>query len=213
MGREWIMTGKELTINPWDIKKRSSLTSELIRKIIHMLIGFVPLFAARDLQTTIYVVALGLFAYTFNEYLRYKGKRSCSLVSRITELASRERDRGHFVLGPSTLLLGVLFALVFFPHPASALAIYALAFGDGLASLVGKVWGRIGPSYLGGKTLEGSFACFLAVYLASLGVLHDVGSALLTAVFATFLEAIPLKDYDNILIPLGTGLFTFFLLG
>jgi phytol kinase len=207
------MLGKEITIKTVMTGKKSSLSNELIRKVIHMLVGFVPFFAQRNLPLTISVVAFGLFFYGFNEYFRFKGKSNFAPVSRITELASRERDKGHFVLGPLTLALGVLLALVFFPHPASTLAIYALAFGDGLASLVGKVWGRSFIPFLRGKTFEGSLACFAAIYLSSYYVLNHMGKAFVLALFATLLEAIPLKDYDNIIIPLGTGIFSLFLLG
>ena len=36
--------------------------------------------------------------------------------------------------------------------------------------------------------------------------MHNPQIALVTAVSATFLEALPLKDLDNVVIPLGTGL-------
>lgn len=208
------MPGKSLALNTAVIdRKHYSFANELIRKSIHMLIALVPFFASLNLSLTTYVVAFGLFTYSLNEYFHYRHKRSFSPLSWITELASRERDKGHFVLGPLTLLLGVLLALIFFPHPASSLAIYALAFGDGLASLVGKVWGKTKFPFLNDKTLEGSFACFSAVYLSSYFVLHSMGQALMTALFATLLEAIPLKDYDNIIIPLGTGIFALVMLG
>ena len=208
------MPVRSLTISATVIdKKQYSLANELLRKSIHMLIALVPFFASLNLMMTIWVVVFGLFSYTFNEYFRYKHKRNFSPVSWITELASRERDKGHFVLGPLTLLLGVLLALIFFPHPASTLAIYALAFGDGLASLVGKVWGRAVVPFLHGKTLEGSLACFGAVYLSSFLVTRNLVDAFLLALFTTLLEAIPLRDYDNVIIPLGTGFFAYFLLG
>ena len=208
------MPGRSLTISATVIdKKHYSLANELLRKSIHMLIALVPFFASLNLKLTISVIAFGLFGYSFNEYFRFKQWTNFSPVSRVTELASRERDKGHFVLGPLTLLAGVLLALIFFPHPASTLAIYALAFGDGLASVIGKIWGRTVFPFLHGKTLEGSLACFGAVYLSSFLVLHHVGRALLIALFTTFLEAIPLKDYDNVIIPIGTGLFALFMIG
>ncbi|MDC7218798.1 MAG: SEC59/DGK1/VTE5 family protein [Spirochaetales bacterium] len=208
------MPVRSLTINATVIdRKHYALGNELLRKSIHMLIGLVPFFASKNLYLTVIVVAIGLFSYTFNEYFHAKHKKNFSPISRITELASRDRDKGHFVMGPLTLLSGVLLALIFFPHPASALAIYALAFGDGLASLVGKVWGKTRIPFIKDKTLEGSLACFGAVFLASFHVLHDILLAFEVALFATLLEAIPLKDYDNVIIPLGTGIFSLFLLG
>jgi phytol kinase len=209
------MSERSLAINNLAVmdRKRFTFANEFFRKSIHMLIGFVPFLASKHLNFTIYAVVLALFLYSLNEYLHFTGKRNFLLISWVTELASRDRDKGHFVLGPLTLFTGVLISLLVFSPPYSTLAIYALAFGDGLASLVGKVWGKTVLPFFNGKTLEGSLACFVAVYLASFYVLHDFLKALIIAVFATLLEAVPLRDFDNIIIPIGTGLFSIFLLG
>ena len=59
-----------------------------------------------------------------------------AVVSGLTVAAARPGDAG-FVLGPATLGLGAMLALLLYPLPASAIAIYALAFGDAAASVVG----------------------------------------------------------------------------
>jgi dolichol kinase len=45
-----------------------------------------------------------------------------------------------------------MLSLLLYPDPAASIAIYALAFGDGLASLVGKLVGRIRPASLWGRS-------------------------------------------------------------
>jgi dolichol kinase len=65
--------------------------------------------------------------------------------------------------------------------------------------------GRLRPALLRGKSVEGSLACFAAVFLCSLAASGSVRTALITAAAATAAEALPLKDWDNIVIPLASG--------
>jgi dolichol kinase len=179
--------------------------TEILRKSIHFLIGFSPLLAGLNYPITVILLLTGVLGYIKMENLRLAGIR-VPLVSSLTDMASRSRDRGRFVLGPVTLGLGALLALILYPSPAAAIAVYALAFGDGFASLAGKLLGRIRPAFLRGKSLEGCAACFFAVLIAARMVSHDYRIALAAAFTAMLTEALPLEDYDNLVLPLAVGL-------
>jgi len=178
--------------------------TEIIRKSIHFLIALTPFMAALNRPFTMSVLMIGTLSYAYLETLRLLGTH-IPLVSSITNMASRSRDKGHFVMGPVTLGLGALLALLLYPSPAASIAIYALAFGDGFASLIGKFFGRIRPACMNGKSIEGSFACFIAVFIVSHRVSYDYRIAFIAALSATLIEALPLDDFDNILIPLTVG--------
>jgi dolichol kinase len=195
----------ELTLNtvPWE--KFRELRTEIVRKSIHFLIALSPLMASYNRLFTMLFLMAGTLFYVYLESLRLAGIR-VPVVSALTSAASRFRDRDGFVLGPVTLGLGALLALFFYPPPAAAIAIYALAFGDGLASLAGKLFGRIRPRFLFGKSLEGSSACFIAVFIAAFRVSGDPGVSFAAALTAASVEALPLEDIDNIAIPLAVGL-------
>jgi dolichol kinase len=182
-----------------------TIQKEFVRKSIHLMIALVPTLAAWNYKLTVSLLIVGILVYTYAEYLRGKGQR-VPIISDLTALASRDRDKGHFVLGPVTLGIGALSALLLYPHPAASIAIYALAFGDGLSSLSGKLFGGVQIPLTGGKTLAGSFTCFISVLTAGLFISQQPLSILLVALTATFLEALPSKDLDNIIIPMGTGL-------
>lgn len=182
----------------------SVLQRELLRKGIHLFIACVPSLAAINSQLTFLLVGFGTLFYTGAEILRINGRRVI-LVSAITEFASRERDRGKIVLGPVTLGLGAMAALYFYPEPAAALAIYALAFGDGLSSLFGRLFGSVAMPFFPEKTTIGSLTCFTAVFLVTYGVIGSFPKACVIAAVATLIELLPLKDLDNLAIPLGTG--------
>ncbi|MFW5800693.1 MAG: diacylglycerol/polyprenol kinase family protein [Spirochaeta sp.] len=188
------------------IRMGYDLQRELLRKMIHMLIALVPTIVLLiGVGPTIALLASGIIVYTYAEAQRLRGY-SVFLISRLTQMASRERDFGHFVLGPVSLGLGALLALLFYPYPAAALAIYALAFGDGISSVVGKLFGKIRIPGTGGKTVAGSLSCFFAILAVSAVLLNNPVHALGIAVAGTALEALPTKDFDNILLPMGVGL-------
>jgi len=177
---------------------------ELVRKSIHLMVGFVPTLAAFNLNLTLGLLASGTLMYALSESLRMSGI-DVPVVSRVTALAARRRDSGKYVMGPVTLGLGALLSLLFYPNPAASIAIYALAFGDGLSSLVGKLFGTVRLPFTGGKSLEGSLTCLVAVFVASMAVRGEILPSLGIAVFATAVEAMPLKDLDNIALPVLTG--------
>ena len=178
---------------------------EIVRKSLHLLIALVPLLASVSVPVTLSLLAAGTLFYTFAEASRRRGN-PVFVVSDITLIASREMDRGRFVLGPITLGLGAMLALILYPEPAASIAIFALAFGDGFASLVGKL--ARGPKIPGlrGKTFSGSLACLASVFLMTLRLTGKPVESIIIASTATIMEAIPTGDFDNLLVPFGVGL-------
>jgi dolichol kinase len=189
-----------------------TLRGEIIRKALHLLIALVPLLASFNLEATASLLAAGTLFYVFAEKMRTAG-RPVFIVSDLTVLASRESDRGRFVIGPVTLGLGAMLALLLYPSTAAAIAVYALAFGDGLASLAGKLFQTARIPGTRGKTIAGSLACFVAVLLSCLRLTGSPLKALLLALAATALEMIPVRDFDNLILPVGTGFLATLLLG
>ena len=178
--------------------------TEIFRKSIHILIAAVPFLAAIHTPITLFIVAAGTLLYTIAEFFRTNG-HEVFIISKITLLASRNQDRGHFVLGPVTLGIGAMLALLLYPEPAATIAIFALAFGDSISSLVGKVYGNIRIPFTGGKTFAGSFACLLVVSFITYRITGNAGMAILIGAVAAFLEALPSRDLDNVIMPVGTG--------
>jgi dolichol kinase len=184
---------------------RDEIVIELVRKSIHLLIAFTPLLLSISKPLTLVLLASGIAAFAGFEALRMRGIR-IPIISALTEKAARKRDAGRFVKGPITLGLGALLsALLFEPIPASA-AIYILAFGDGFSSLVGKLFGRVKMPLTRGKSVEGSLTCFIVSMLSAYAVSGKLGASAAVAAFATIVEALPTKDWDNIILPLAAGL-------
>ncbi len=182
------------------------VSAEFLRKGIHLLIAAVPLIASISFRFATTLLWMGIVVFALAEMLRLEGK-DVPFISKITRIVARRGGSRKFIVAPITLALGALFSLYLFPEPVAALAIYALAFGDGFAGLIGKMYGRIKIPFSGGKTLIGSTACFTAVFLISMFLLKQPFHALTIASMATLLEALPLKDFDNFVIPTGLGFF------
>ena len=181
------------------------LQTELIRKSIHLSIALVPVMVGFvGTGVTLALLATGTVVYTYAETQRHAGV-TVPMISRITALSSRQQDANRFVLGPVTLGVGAMLALLLYPGPAASIAIYALAFGDGLASLVGKLFGRVQLPGTGGKTLEGSAACAIAVGIATHAIVPSP-VVVVVALVATLLEALPTGDADNLILPTGVGI-------
>jgi dolichol kinase len=178
--------------------------TEAVRKSIHFLIALSPGMAALNYPLTVLALMTGVLGYTFMEMLRLSGV-SIPVVSTLTAMASRPKDIGVFVLGPVTLGIGALLTLLLFPSPAACIGIYALAFGDGFAGFIGKLFGRIRPAFLFGKSIEGSAACFTATFISAYLVSHNYTVSVAAAITAMAVEALPLEDYDNISLPLIVG--------
>jgi dolichol kinase len=172
---------------------------------MHFLIALCPGMVAINYSFTVLVLMAGILGYTFMEYLRLSGIK-VPVISSLTSMASRSKDMGHFVMGPVTLGMGALLALLLYPSPVAAIAIYALAFGDGFASLAGKFFGELRPAFLFGKSIEGSLVCFSAVFISSYVVSGSVQISTAAALTAMIVEALPLEDYDNLALPVTVGL-------
>ena len=185
-------------------KRFYTIAKELFRKTIHMGTALVPLvlYYSKTLIVSLLIAAIVLYSIT--EILRLSGK-SVPVVSKITEAASRKRDDNRFVLGPITLCAGVLLTVLFFDFKTAMAGIFALAFGDGLASLGGKLIGQCVIPFTQGKTAAGSLTCFIAIFLSSFAVFGSVTLSISVAALGMFIELLPLKDFDNLIIPVAVS--------
>jgi phytol kinase len=118
--------------------------------------------------------------------------------------------------------IGVLVACFWFlqqPHYA-ALGILVMAWGDGLAALIGQRFGKHKYNLFGKqKSWEGSLAMTIASYIVSNSILLSVQGntwqtwviSLIVALVAATLETFSFLGIDNLTVPLGSAALAFFL--
>ncbi len=186
------------------MKDSKTILKELFRKSIHICSASLPWFFLHYYWYTVYGLYIIVVLYYFCEIARLEG-HPVPVVSLITETASRSRDECKFVLGPVTLVFGIVLAALLLPPECAKIGIFALAFGDGLASLGGKLFGRIKIPHTGGKTLEGSLTCFIAVFASTYIITRLSIVSLIVALVSMLIEVLPLGDWDNMIIPTLAG--------
>lgn len=185
---------------------------ELTRKVVHIGAGNVILFAWRfEIPAVIGISAAAIAAII-------------ALLSYFFPILPSINSVGRKSLGTFfyALSIGILVAS-FFPETPyyAAIGILNMAWGDGLAALVGQNFGRHPYQVLGKKkSWEGSATMAGISYLISLSILLFVFGnywqiwliSLIVAFVATSSEAISQWGIDNLTVPIVSGSLSFFLI-
>ena len=182
---------------------------ELVRKSVHMSVGLIA-FAVRPLGPMGSALAAAA-AVVMN----------LTLLPRIGRIMwrSHESESGKapgFVFYPLAVLLLVL---AFWRHIEVAAAVWGiLAFGDGMASVVGMALGRAKLPWNPKKSWAGTLAHWIFGTAAATVLLQwtapdhyslafALGACALAALLSAILESMPQGLDDNLGVPLVTGLF------
>ena len=181
---------------------RASLT----RKLIHLAMAIIPAagwWIAYWLALALAAVMLG--ASLIVEAARRWWPRLNHLLWLLLPTVFRDSEDRR-VLGSTWFAAGATAALLLFGQDIGGTAVLFLCWGDPLAEMVGRRWGRAGQ----GKTLAGSLGCWVACLVAGavgtgLGGL-GVGAVLAGGVVATLVERWSPPPNDNLWMPVLSGL-------
>ncbi len=123
---------------------------------------------------------------------------------------TRNNDRKELLKGPLDFTLVMnLMGTVFYNTTLSVTAMAYLGWGDGIAPVFGKKFGKHKFNVFAEKSLEGSISFFVfglaASVLFNCFLFGDIrlNQLIISGIVATVVEAISPKDVDNILIPLA----------
>jgi len=194
----------------------SSLSNgEILRKAIHISGFAVPLLCLQLSNTRLVSTALFLvtIVYTASEIARSKGT-NFPVFSRVTrKLAVPNREINHFVTAPLSFAMGIIFSLLIFPPHIAYTSVAVLTFGDGFASVFGRIFGKTPLLFNRKKKLEGTICGFTCAFLGAVLFVSPL-KALVAAAVGMFAESLPLPVDDNLVTPLSAGtaliLFTLF---
>lgn len=192
----------------------SAFRQESWRKIFHALsAGYALLYVAAGRGATLWILGTALVLGAGLEAGRLRhGPFNAWLLGRFAGI-HREKEV-HRPSGIFWTLAGCFLVVLLVPERDIVVAaMLYLAVGDGLAGFVGRTWGRL---RIGGKSLEGSLACFLGAWVVGVLVLAPVPGrpeALAGALLAAVLEFFSLPPDDNMTLPLLSGLALHFFRG
>ena len=181
---------------------RKGWHAELSRKFVHIIIGtfaaFWPFFLSwGQIQVLSLIALVGMLASIKLNFWR--------------SMHSVQRSAHGEIL--SVLAVGILAFITTQPWIFTA-AMLCLAFADGLAALVGLLWGDSNSYKVLGHTrsLAGSLAFFftavviMVCYAAFSGASYNAVTVLWLPLAATIAENLAIKGTDNIVVPLLVAL-------
>ncbi|MDX2183357.1 MAG: hypothetical protein SFW08_05170 [Gemmatimonadaceae bacterium] len=176
-----------------------AVSREGARKTLHLATSAVPLASAVGLSTNWLrwglLAALGVALGV--ELARRQSSTLARAFSRWTVGMLRPSEVGGALTGATWMLVGYLGAVLLGPRDAAIAAMWAVAAGDGVATLVGRRWGTPGA-----KSAAGSLAMLLVTFAGGWGVAGLAPSwALGVALAATVAERWPTFANDNVRIP------------
>lgn len=198
-------------------------THEITRKSLHILICGVPFLAGVSEALILSLLIGGLAVYTISELYRLSGPDTVRilpmrLIGRTVLFTARRGEEQRFVFGPVTLALGAIATLLLFTEVPMSAGIYALAFGDTSATLVGRAFGtnqtdEEAAGLSRRKSLAGSLACLIVSGLSVYVVTGNLVVGLAGGFAAALCERVTIPDLDNLIIPLGTALIVSLMIG
>jgi dolichol kinase len=195
---------------PTDLETRSEPVpagrASLLRKLVHMAMVIVP--AAGWLvsyRLALILAGVILLASLGVEVARRWWPWINNLLWKVLPTIFRAWEDRR-VLGSTWYALGLMATLLTFGRDVGGTAVLFLMWGDPMAELVGRRWGRPG----GGKTLAGSAGCLAACLLAGLIGVGLGGlspwTVLAGATAATLVERWSPPPDDNLWMPILSGL-------
>ncbi|KZS96909.1 hypothetical protein SISNIDRAFT_387379, partial [Sistotremastrum niveocremeum HHB9708] len=121
---------------------------EIPRKTLHSSIGFLTLslYVNGGTPQPVIVVLTGTLAIVASaDFLRFRFSTFETLYETFLGFLMRESEK-HKINGVVWYLIGVLFALYFYPMDIAVVAILILSWADTAASTIGRLYGRYTPA-------------------------------------------------------------------
>jgi phytol kinase len=198
-----------------DFAVKKGLPQDISRKIVHIAAGswllFWPLFDQS--HWTKYLNITPALIWTILLLLKgFTAKPDDKAVKTMTRMG----DRNELLHGPLyfTVVMDIM-GTVFLFTSGAIISMGFLSWGDGLAPVIGKYFGKHKYKIFAYKTVEGSIAFFLfgivGSVLFSIILLGNINPSLIliTAIVTTLVEASSPSNWDNILIPVSAMLVSY----
>ena len=186
----------------------TTLTGEILRKLIHLLSIIVPLayfFYIKDkILMTIILITLTLIALLV-EYARnnQKNKIGYFFQKYFKSILRPNEKRGYFT-GATWMLIGYTITVFIFENDVAVLALLFLSIGDSCAGIFGRIFpfGKVWN-----KSIFGSFVGLISCIISGIMIntALPVEVIFFGAISGMFVEIIPLKIDDNFSIPIFSG--------
>jgi len=177
----------------------------IIRKILHLLTVFVLVIYVLlpNTQRDVFLLSLMLFVIAI-EYLRLVLHVRIPFFWHLWGREEAKQPGGEFFL-----IVGIILAVKLFPLVIGILASLCVIFGDAVATVVGRYYGKRRIFFE--KTLEGLLASIFICFVLIFSLTGSFLFAFLLALFSSFVELFSVMVDDNLVVPIVTGVFAYIL--
>ncbi len=188
------------------LNARANVSDYITRKIVHIGVSNWWIIAIFTIKNPV-MASIGPISFIFINFLSHRH-------GLFPGMESKDRSNLGTVYFPVSLLILVLLSYCgIIPFYAAGIGVLTMGYGDGLAGLFGKIFGKSGTKPFGNKTMRGSFVMFAASFLVSffiLALFTSVWSSLLVSaevgISATIIEMVTPFGIDNLTVPILTAL-------
>jgi len=219
---------------PVQLKKRDKISKFTARKIVHSFAGLSVLSTPFFIWPFFSVIIAG--SLTILVYFSGKESKVKQLKEIYDSIGEEAEEKSGRLMGPLNYCISITILITVFVIFAPDQLYFPLAgilimiFGDTLASIIGKRWGKIKIKFpwTGTRTLLGSITMFISSFLLSLGAFWYFGLfipstqtpltwniiilyAFVTALLATFIELLSPSVYDDLTVPICSTLIMYLL--
>jgi len=158
-------------------------------------------------KLTLSVLAVITILIVVVEILRFLLPAFNQRIFRYFGLILKEQEETR-ISGTSYFLIASLLTIFIFEKAIAITALTFAVFGDAVAAMAGKLFGKI---RIREKSLEGSMACFIACFFIGFILIYtnlwvNIKLVFFGALAATMMEILPIGIDDNLTMPLFTGL-------
>ncbi|KAL7713492.1 Phosphatidate cytidylyltransferase [Entamoeba marina] len=206
------------------LSSKGIISSSTSRKVVHVVVGFSQLllwgFYSESVTARIFGCLMCLLYFVVFLVVGL-GILKGPLSTLVVESVTRNKDPKEVLHGPMIYCLSfVLLTLIFWKnYPASVIGLAVMITGDGLAEVIGKLYGKhviINPWNMK-KSIEGSFSVaifgFIGAVIVSLFVFGEVYlfTSLFSGIVGMIVEFFSPPNTDNLLVPLACCLVGIFI--
>lgn len=179
---------------------------ELLRKSVHLVsVLIVLIYEFFGKEAILWVLMIFLVTVLFLDYFRLEHNMRIPFFYTMYREDEADRLGGHIYFA-----LGAISAIALFNKEIAYAAVLMTTFGDMVAALIGKPYGKrrvFQKVFKNDKSIEGSASEFITDFLVGLLILGNPLVSLVMAFSATLTETAVNKIDDNLVVPILAGFF------
>jgi len=195
------------------VKSNKNIDNNIPRKIVHIgvALSWFPMY--KYFGTTIHILAIPIAFFIVNIL-----SNKVNIFSSIPLLADN-RDDGTYLYPLSLIIMSTITLIIPEFYPAYGIGLFSMAFGDGLASIVGNtINGKKYHIFGATKSLAGCLTVFLLSSLVAFlfplifNLEMNIVHAIIIGIIGMILEILGGKKIDNITLPIGVSILAYIFL-